>query len=48
MKRLVADLLSLSRIEFSEHRAPDTLVELNTLLAIKLGLDPIAAEKHVH
>lgn len=48
MKRLVADLLSLSRIEFSEHRAPDTLIDLNAVaLRCKLGLDPIAAEKHV-
>ena len=48
MKRLVTDLLSLSRIEFSEHRAPDTLIELNTLVRrTQQGLEPIAAERKV-
>lgn len=45
MKRLVADLLSLSRIEFSEHRAPKT--ELNfveTVRKTSLALVPIAKE----
>ncbi|MEM9055670.1 MAG: ATP-binding protein, partial [Pseudomonadota bacterium] len=45
MKRLVADLLSLSRIEFSEHRPPDTLVELTELARkTSLSLIPIAEE----
>ena len=45
MKRLVADLLSLSRIEFSEHRAPKTQVDLGTLArTTSLALIPIAKE----
>ena len=48
MKRLVSDLLSLSRIEFSEHRAPDTLIDLNaTVQRARQSLDPIAHEKNI-
>ena len=45
MKRLVADLLSLSRIEFSEHRAPKAHVAFGTLArATSLALVPIAED----
>lgn len=45
MKRLVADLLSLSRIEFSEHRAPKNQVELGKLARdTSQALLPIAKE----
>lgn len=45
MKRLVADLLSLSRIEFSEHRAPKTQIEIVELARkTSLALVPIAEE----
>lgn len=45
MKRLVADLLSLSRIEFSEHRAPSTEIDFaETVRKTSLALVPIAKE----
>jgi two-component system phosphate regulon sensor histidine kinase PhoR len=45
MQRLVADLLSLSRIEFSEHRAPKTEVEMVDLAkTTSLALTPIAED----
>lgn len=45
MKRLVADLLSLSRIEFSEHRPPSSQIEIVELArATSFGLEPIAKE----
>jgi len=45
MKRLVADLLSLSRIEFSEHRAPKTKIEFAELARqTSQALVPIAKE----
>lgn len=45
MKRLVADLLSLSRIEFSEHRAPKTQVEIvNVVRETSKALTPLAEE----
>ncbi|MHA7898986.1 MAG: sensor histidine kinase [Henriciella sp.] len=45
MKRLVADLLSLSRIEFSEHRAPSTEIDfVETVRKTSLALVPIAKE----
>lgn len=45
MKRLVADLLSLSRIEFSEHRAPSTQIEFVGLArTTSFGLIPIAED----
>lgn len=48
MRHLVADLLSLSRIEFSEHRAPDTVIDLADLLGqTVMGLQPIAAERSI-
>lgn len=45
MKRLVADLLSLSRIEFSEHRHPKTQVDIVDLSrATSLALTPLAED----
>ena len=45
MKRLVADLLSLSRIEFSEHRPPSTQIEFVELArATSFALIPIAED----
>ena len=48
MKRLVADLLSLSRIEFSEHRAPSTKLEMIQLAKeTSSALVPIAKESGI-
>lgn len=48
MKRLVADLLSLSRIEFSEHRPPSTPLDISNLVSrASMSLQPIAAEHKV-
>ncbi len=48
MRHLVSDLLSLSRIEFSEHRAPDTVIDLSDVLSQTiLGLQPLAAERKI-
>lgn len=48
MKRLIADLLSLSRIEFSEHRAPSTKIELiNLIQKATLSLQPLAKDASV-
>ncbi|MEQ8558700.1 MAG: ATP-binding protein [Henriciella sp.] len=48
MRHLVADLLSLSRIEFSEHKAPDTVVNLADIMSQTiLSLQPLAADKKV-
>jgi two-component system phosphate regulon sensor histidine kinase PhoR len=45
MKRLVADLLSLSRIEFSEHRPPSTQIEIVDLArSTSSALTPIAKD----
>lgn len=45
MKRLVADLLSLSRIEFSEHRSPSTQVDFIDLVRqTSKALVPMAKE----
>ena len=45
MKRLVADLLSLSRIEFSEHRTPSTKVDFVDLVRqTSMSLTPVAKE----
>ena len=45
MKRLVADLLSLSRIEFSEHRHPKTEVDIVDLSRkTSLSLTPLAED----
>lgn len=46
MKRLIADLLSLSKIEFREHRLPETLEDLGDLFGIAVEtLAPVAAER---
>ena len=48
MRHLVSDLLSLSRIEFSEHRAPDTVIDLSDVLSqTVLALQPLAAERAI-
>ncbi len=48
MKRLVADLLSLSRIEFSEHRAPAAHADMRNIVeAAGLSLQTIAADASV-
>lgn len=48
MKRLIADLLSLSRIEFSEHSPPSTLIDIKErTYRAALGLAPIAKEAGV-
>lgn len=48
MKRLIADLLSLSRIEFSEHRPPEQSEDIaeQVLLAIA-AMRPVAADRKV-
>jgi two-component system phosphate regulon sensor histidine kinase PhoR len=48
MRRLIQDLLSLSRIELSEHRTPDTEADLAAVVA-EAGdaLQPVAAERQV-
>jgi two-component system phosphate regulon sensor histidine kinase PhoR len=44
MQRVIADLLSLSRIEMSEHQPPETLLHLTPLLErIVAGLEPMLA-----
>lgn len=49
MKRLIADLLSLSRIEFSEHTQPSTLIDLKQHTErAAMGLSPIAKEAGVY
>ncbi|MEE2930384.1 MAG: ATP-binding protein [Pseudomonadota bacterium] len=49
MKRLVADLLSLSRIEFSEHRTPSTRIDFVDLVRqTSMALDPVAKEAGIH
>ncbi|WP_169711782.1 sensor histidine kinase [Henriciella litoralis] len=48
MRHLVSDLLSLSRIEFSEHRPPDTVIDLSDVLSHTiLALQPLAAERAI-
>lgn len=48
MKRLIADLLSLSRIEFSEHTPPSTLIDLKHCTErAAMGLTPLAKEAGV-
>jgi two-component system phosphate regulon sensor histidine kinase PhoR len=48
MRRLIADLLSLSRIELNEHRPPDTRADLAAVVAeVGDALQPVAAEKQV-
>lgn len=49
MRHLVSDLLSLSRIEFSEHRTPESVIDLTEVLSQTiLSLQPIAAERSIH
>ncbi|MBI1359800.1 MAG: PAS domain-containing protein [Alphaproteobacteria bacterium] len=48
MRRLIQDLLSLSRIELSEHRPPDTEADLASVVAeVGDALQPVAAERGV-
>ena len=48
MRRLIQDLLSLSRIELSEHRPPDTEADLAAVVAeVGDALQPVAAERGV-
>ena len=48
MKRLIADLLSLSRIEFGEHRPPQTVEDIADLVAMTVAaLRPVAAERDI-
>ena len=48
MRRLIADLLSLSRIEFSEHQPPDRVEDIALILhGIVQAMRPVAAERDV-
>ncbi|MDZ4761942.1 MAG: ATP-binding protein [Alphaproteobacteria bacterium] len=48
MRRLIADLLSLSRIELNEHRPPDTSADLAAVVAeVGDALLPVANERQV-
>ncbi|MEL6209029.1 MAG: ATP-binding protein, partial [Pseudomonadota bacterium] len=48
MRRLIADLLSLSRIEFSEHRPPQDAHDLASIVAkATQALVPIALERNI-
>lgn len=48
MQRLVADLLSLSRIEFSEHKSPSGKIDLSILVGGSgFSLQPIAGDSNV-
>ncbi|MCI4646137.1 MAG: ATP-binding protein [Hyphomonadaceae bacterium] len=48
MKRLIADLLSLSRIEFSEHRPPQTVEDIPDLVGMTVAaLRPVAFEREI-
>lgn len=48
MKRLISDLLSLSRIEFSEHNVPSTTIDLSPLLVGAVNaLEQMAHEKNL-
>lgn len=48
MQRLVADLLSLSRIEFSEHKPPSEKIDLSILVGGSgFSLQPIASDSNV-
>ena len=45
MQRMIADLLSLSKIEISEHQPPEELLELRPLLErIVAGMEPMLKE----
>ncbi|MEM1151659.1 MAG: ATP-binding protein [Pseudomonadota bacterium] len=48
MKRLIKDLLSLSRIEFSEHRPPQTVSDAaDVLVHVMASMVPLAAERDI-
>lgn len=48
MKRLIADLLSLSRIEFREHRPPQTVEDIADLVGMTVAaLRPVAGEREI-
>ena len=48
MARLIDDLLSLSRVEFSAHVRPDTLVDIVPIIRqVADGLEPLARERQV-
>jgi two-component system phosphate regulon sensor histidine kinase PhoR len=48
MRRLIHDLLSLSRIELNEHKLPDTVTDLASVVAeVADALGPVAAEREV-
>lgn len=48
MRRLIDDLLSLSRIEMKAHKRPDTIVDLSEILAdVCAALGPLADENDV-
>ena len=48
MRRLIADLLSLSRIEFSEHQAPDRVEDVALIThGVVQALRPVAAERDI-
>src|ERR1700761_4975178 len=49
MNRLIDDLLSLSRIELTEHQAPSEPLDLNGLVQrMAAGFEPRLAERKVH
>ncbi|MEO0816677.1 MAG: ATP-binding protein [Pseudomonadota bacterium] len=48
MKRLIKDLLSLSRIEFSEHKPPQTVTDVADLLVhVMASMAPLAQERDI-
>lgn len=48
MRRLISDLLSLSRIELNEHRPPDTLTDLTAVVReVVDALQPVAKARNV-
>jgi two-component system, OmpR family, phosphate regulon sensor histidine kinase PhoR len=48
MRRLISDLLSLSRIELIEHRAPDERSDIAAVVAeVRDALGPVAAERNI-
>jgi two-component system phosphate regulon sensor histidine kinase PhoR len=48
MKRLIDDLLSLSRIEMKAHMRPDAIVDLSEILQhVLFALEPLARDNHV-
>ena len=49
MRRLINDLLSLSRVEMNEHMPPTDLVDLNQLVGeVAESLSPVAQRRSVH